>query len=150
LGGQEELIPAPDQPGRDPQLGVAVGGGRVDVVDAELQQDGEDGVSPILLHARQAGGPEDGAGAAMPGPPELHLLDHLHDGRADVRWSSPISPSCLWRPAAAIWTKWRWWRPGPFITTPSSSSSNRGGCGGREGWRCSSGRRSGPWGLPVR
>src|SRR5258708_36081788 len=51
LGGEEELSPVLCHPRRDPKFGVAVGGCRVDVVDAELQQHRKDLVGTLLPHS---------------------------------------------------------------------------------------------------
>ena len=57
------------QPGREPQLGVAVAGGRVDVVDAVLEQQLERAVG-LVLGTAERGGAEDDAGALVAGAPE--------------------------------------------------------------------------------
>ncbi len=50
LGCEEEPIPVRRHPWRDPKFGVAVGGRRVDVVDAEFEQHRKDLVGALLPH----------------------------------------------------------------------------------------------------
>jgi hypothetical protein len=70
LGGEEETGPVLGHPRPDPQLGIAVAGGRVDVVHAQLEQGGQYLVGAVLAHASEGGGPEDDAGAVVSGAPE--------------------------------------------------------------------------------
>ena len=66
----------PLQPRRDAKFRFAVASRRVDVVDAEFEQDVEHLVGAILLHAAKAGGAEDGSRAEVAGGAELDALDH--------------------------------------------------------------------------
>ena len=68
LGGEEELLPVPGIQA-DPQLGVAVAGGHVDVVHPVGEEHLEQLVGPILAHRPQRCGTEDHAAADVPRAP---------------------------------------------------------------------------------
>src|SRR5262245_60584524 len=76
LGGQEEVLPVAGHPRSDAQLGVTVASGRVDVVDAELEQHVEGAVGLGLAGAGQGGPAEQRHAAHVPGTPERSSLDH--------------------------------------------------------------------------
>ena len=76
LGGEEERVGVALQPRGDAKFRVAVAGGGVDVVDAELEQDVEHLVGAFLLHAAKAGSAEDRACTAVAGATELDSFDH--------------------------------------------------------------------------
>jgi hypothetical protein len=67
---QEELAPVLRQPRRQPELRVAVVGGRVEVIDAELEQRRQQLVRPFLAHVAERGRPEDHPAALVSGPAE--------------------------------------------------------------------------------
>ena len=64
------------QPGREPQLGVAVRGGRIDVVDAVLEQHRKRRIRLGLGERAEGGRAEDRARALMTGCSERRLRDH--------------------------------------------------------------------------
>src|SRR5205085_1638339 len=70
LGGDEETTGMAAQPGRYAQLGVAVGGGDVDVVDVVLEQRLERAIGDILRHACERRAAEDRAAAGVSGATE--------------------------------------------------------------------------------
>src|SRR3977135_2452866 len=75
LGRQEEAAGLALQPGTDPQLGVAVTRGGIDVIDAMPKKHLERAVRSRLGDLRERGGAEDRAGAGVsgavwPGPAE--------------------------------------------------------------------------------
>ena len=75
LGREEEIVPVAVHPGADAQLGIAIGGGGVDMVDAKLEQQLEDAVGGRLIDPAERGAAEDHAGAEVSGAPEGPLLD---------------------------------------------------------------------------
>ena len=77
LGGDEEAVGLALEPGRDPQLGLAVRGGGIDVVDPVLQEDLERAVRNVLGHAAERGGAKDDARAPVTGVPERRCGNHL-------------------------------------------------------------------------
>ena len=76
LGREEVIIAVAHQPGRDPQLGVAVAGGGVEVVDAVLAKHVENAVSRLLAHRAERRTAEDHPSAGVTGPSEPRMLDH--------------------------------------------------------------------------
>jgi hypothetical protein len=76
LRRDEELALVLPQPVRDAQLGVAVSGGGVDVVDAVLEQQLESAVGVALGPAGERRGAEDHAGGLVAGGSEGGALDH--------------------------------------------------------------------------
>src|SRR3977135_2587909 len=70
LGRQEEAAGLALQPGTDPQLGVAVTRGGIDVIDAMPKKHLERPVRSRLSDLRERGGAEDRAGAGVSGPAE--------------------------------------------------------------------------------
>ena len=76
LGRHEELPLVALQPRGDAQLGVAVAGRDVDVVDAVLEQQLQRAVGILLGDAPQRRGAEDGAGRLVSGRPEGGAFDH--------------------------------------------------------------------------
>ena len=76
LRRQKETVTVPSHEGSDAELGIAVVGGGVDVVDAELQQEVEHFVGASLTHGVQPGCTEDNPAAEVPGSPELRPVDH--------------------------------------------------------------------------
>ena len=76
LGGEEDAVAVVGEPGRQPQLGVAVAGGGVDVVHPVAGDQPEGVVGPLLAHGPQGSRPEEHAGAVVPGPAEGHRRDH--------------------------------------------------------------------------
>jgi hypothetical protein len=85
LGGDEELVRMRGQPGCEPQLGVAVRRGDVEVVHAGVAKDREQLVGPLLPHGAQCRGAEDDPAALVPGAPEGGALDHVPRLRAGGR-----------------------------------------------------------------
>jgi hypothetical protein len=85
LGGQEELALVALQPGGDPQLGVAVAGRDVDVVDAVLNQQLQRAVGILLGDTAQRRGAEDGAGRLVSGRPEAGTFDQGREDYARCR-----------------------------------------------------------------
>ena len=79
------------QPGREPQLGVAVAGRRVDVVDAVLEQQRQRLVGLALRDLAERRRAEDDAAAVMPGRSEWCLRDHA----AQSTNQNPSSTSLL-------------------------------------------------------
>jgi hypothetical protein len=79
LGGEEELARRPFQPGPDPEFGVAVCGGHVDVVDPGADDDVEDPVRFGLGGGRQPGRPEQDPGALVARAPKgCFLYAHFY------------------------------------------------------------------------
>ena len=76
LGRQEEVLAVAVHPCPDAQLGVAVPGGRVDVVDAVTQQHLERAVGVRLARTRQRRAAEERDRARVSGPAERAPLDH--------------------------------------------------------------------------
>ena len=76
LRREEKPVRVPLQPRRDPQLGVAVRGGGIDVVEAVLEQHLERGVRLALRDGSERGGTEEQAGALVAGAPEGRFRDH--------------------------------------------------------------------------
>ena len=58
LRGEEEVIPAGCQPGCEPQFGVSVTGRGIQMVDAEVVQEGKEAISCRLADARGAADPK--------------------------------------------------------------------------------------------
>src|SRR4051794_19127410 len=85
LGGEEVVLPAAGQPRRQPQLGVAVTGGGVNVVDAESRQPIQYLVGLLLPHGAQGRGAEDDPAAVMTGTSEGGARNHA---RTLTPWSS--------------------------------------------------------------
>ena len=78
LGREKEVVPVAVHPGADPELGIAVGRGGVDVVDAVLEQEVEHPVGGALIDPAEGRGAEDHGRAHVSGAPEGPLLDrHL-------------------------------------------------------------------------
>ena len=76
-------------PGADAELGVAVGGGGVDVVHAGGEQLVERAVGLVLADAAERGGAEEEAGAAVAGAAEGEGGEH----RARIpRWRTVRGP----------------------------------------------------------
>ena len=65
LGGDEEAVGIALEPGRDPELGVAIAGRDVDVVDVVLEQHVERAVGDVLRDAPERRRAEDDARALM-------------------------------------------------------------------------------------
>ena len=84
LGREEEIVAVAIHPGPDAELGLAVGGCGVDVVDAELEQQVEHAVGGRLVDPAERRGAEDHAGAHMSGAPEGPSLDR-HGGSPLLR-----------------------------------------------------------------
>ena len=70
LGGQEEVPRRPFQPGPDPQFGIPVTGGHVDVVDAGPMRTSKTLVRLGLSGGRKCGRPEQGPCALVTRAPE--------------------------------------------------------------------------------
>jgi hypothetical protein len=70
LARKEEVIAMAVHPGADPQLGIAVSGCGVDVVDAALEQQIEHPVGGSLIDAGKRGAAEQHRGAHMPVRPK--------------------------------------------------------------------------------
>ncbi len=70
LRGEEEAVAVPGEAGREPQLGVAVARGGVDVVDAVLEQQLDRLVGVALADVAERGRAEDDAGALVAGAAE--------------------------------------------------------------------------------
>ncbi len=70
LRGKEELARMISQPWPDTQLGVAIAGGHVDVVDPVLKEDLEGPAGDVLVDLAQRGSSEEDAGALVPRPAE--------------------------------------------------------------------------------
>ena len=64
------------EPRRDPQFGVAVHRGSVDVVDAVLEQERQQTVGCLLIRPGDARRAEDDARAVVSGPAVGRTLDH--------------------------------------------------------------------------
>ena len=82
LGREEEVVPVAVHPGADPKLGIAVGGRRVDVVDAEREQLVEHPVGGALIDPAERRGAEDHGRAHVSGAPEGPSLDRAIRGHA--------------------------------------------------------------------
>ena len=76
FGRQEEVVRLSFQPRRDAQLGVAVIGRGVDVIDAVAEKDFERLVGDFLRDMTQRRGAKNDPGALVSGAPELGLRDH--------------------------------------------------------------------------
>ena len=76
LRREEELVSVLREEGRKPELGFAVRRGRVDVVDAVLEEQFERGVGLSLRDGSERCGAEDRARAVVPGAPERRSRDH--------------------------------------------------------------------------
>ena len=76
LGREEVVIAVADQPGCDAQLGVAVAGGGVEVVDAMLTKHFENAVSRLLASRAERGTAEYHSSTGVAGSSESRLLDH--------------------------------------------------------------------------
>src|SRR5579862_9202829 len=76
LGGEKELVSMFGEPGGESQLGIPVGGGGIDVVDAELEEHRQQLVGSLLAHAAERGGAEDDPAAGVSSPSELGPIDH--------------------------------------------------------------------------
>ena len=72
LGREEERLAVARHPRADAELGIAVGGRCIDVVDAGLEQHVEDPVGAILPHRTERGGAEDDTRAVVAGAAEGH------------------------------------------------------------------------------
>src|SRR6476646_8081660 len=90
LGGEEELRSSGGQPRRQPQFGIAVTGGNVEVVDAELVQDRKQLVGALLAHAAKRRGAEDHSTAQVSGATEWLLRDHGPTLRPTARSRSVV------------------------------------------------------------
>ena len=77
LGCQEDLAPVGGQPRLEPILGLPVGGGGVDVVDAPAVNDVECGVGSFLAHRSESGGAEEEPGRLVAGGTELGCWKRL-------------------------------------------------------------------------
>ena len=77
LGGQEDPVPGAAHPRVQPQLGVAVAGGDVEVVDPGVQGQLDRGVSGVLVDRRQGGRAVDQDRAPVAGATQSALL-HGH------------------------------------------------------------------------
>src|SRR5487761_718381 len=71
LGGQEEAARLALEPRADAKLGVSIARRGIDVVDAMAEEDLEGTIGDLLGHARQRRRAENGAGAPVPGAPEV-------------------------------------------------------------------------------
>src|SRR4051812_2363503 len=87
LGREKKVLTVTSHPRADAQLGVAIAGGRIDVIDAVAQQHVEGSVSIGLACARQRCSAEQGHRAGMARPSKYSLFDH---GAISVR-STAIS-----------------------------------------------------------
>jgi hypothetical protein len=81
LGGDEELAGVRRHPRRHPQLGIAVGGGHVQVVDARLDQHRQQAVGGLLAHRRERRATEDDAAALVARTSERDTVDHAGKAR---------------------------------------------------------------------
>ncbi len=102
LGGEEEVVPVPGQPRREPQLGVAVVGRHVEVVDAVGSAGPRAPRRPGPGACRdEGGGAEDDPAAPVAGASEFGLLDHGRTLRCPavlpplVRRPTGVDPSGL-------------------------------------------------------
>jgi hypothetical protein len=77
LGREEEISSVTIHPRSNPKLGIAVGGCRVDVVDAVLEQEVEHAIGGALVDLAECCAAEDHRRAAMAGPSEGAFLDHI-------------------------------------------------------------------------
>ena len=94
FGGEEEVFAVLAHPRTDAKLRIAIGRGRVDMVDAELEQNIQDGVGLVLLHPAQSGGAENHTRALMTGVSERNFLDHFPPRELrEVRFVLSRSPS---------------------------------------------------------
>jgi len=75
FGGKEEPAPVLRHPGGEPELGVTVGRSYVDVVDAELKEEGKELVGAFLPHPTERGGSKNDPAARMCGPAEGRGFD---------------------------------------------------------------------------
>ena len=80
LGGDEELAGVRRQPRRHAQLGITVGGGHVEVVDARLEQHRQQRVGRLLAHRRKRGATEDDPAALVARTSECGAVDHAGQG----------------------------------------------------------------------
>ena len=76
LGGEKDLVAVVGEPRLQPDLGLAVPGRGVDVVDARRLDLGEDPIGGALTDPAEPGGAEDDPGRIVPGPPELRGWEH--------------------------------------------------------------------------
>jgi hypothetical protein len=76
LGSEEEALAMLAHPRANSQLGLAVRRGRVDMIDAVLEQRLEHRVRLRLVHRAQRGGAEDDSRALMTGLAECTCLNH--------------------------------------------------------------------------
>jgi hypothetical protein len=76
LRREEEAAGVALQPGRDPQLGVAVGRGRVEVVDAVLEQQLQRPLGLLVRDRAERRSAEDDARAVVTRAPEGCGVDH--------------------------------------------------------------------------
>src|SRR6266498_3172504 len=90
FGGQEELLAVAAHPRPDPQLGFAIAGGGVDVVDAVLKQQLQRAVGVILRDIAERRRAKDRACASVAGaaegergnhwfPPFIHCILHIEN-----------------------------------------------------------------------
>jgi hypothetical protein len=75
LGGDEECSRMLLEPRRDPQLGVAVRGGGVDVIDTVLEEQLQRPLSVRVRNVAERGRTEDGSGALVAAAAEWRLRD---------------------------------------------------------------------------
>lgn len=71
-------------PGSDSQLGIAVRCGRIDMIDSAFQEDLEDPIGAILLHAPQSSSSENHSGTLMAGLSKRTGRDH--DITSELEW----------------------------------------------------------------
>ena len=76
LRGEEEVLAASRQPGGQAELGIPIGGGDVEVVDAVRVEDGQEAIGLLLGRPAQGGRTEDHNAALVPRPAEPASLDH--------------------------------------------------------------------------
>ena len=81
LGGEEELAGVRRQPRRHPQLGIPVRCRYVQVVDACLEQDGQQRVGCLLAHRCQRRATEDYPAALVARASECGAVDHAAKAR---------------------------------------------------------------------
>ncbi len=113
LGGEEEVLPVTCHPGADAELGVAVPGGRIDVIDAVAEQHLERAVGIRLADLGQRRRAKERHRAPVTGSSEWSLLDHaVSSWRAITRpaarrGASPPRPSVAHaRRGPGRWRHW--------------------------------------------
>src|SRR5207248_3852027 len=99
LGGEEDIVAVCLQPGREAQLGLAVGSSGVDVVDPGGEGDVEQGGGLLHRHRPKSGRAEDHAAAVVAAAAEGGAGDRTH---ASAVSPAAALPSANWALTTAM------------------------------------------------